>query len=269
MLRISLLFLATAALWAQTAAQKGPEPPPDVDKALRARVIEFCELHKQGKFRQAEAMVADDTKDYFYNSGKPRYLSYELVSITYNEDFTKAMAIVICEHNLPGMGFQGKTVKLRTPFHWKIENGQWMWYMEKAELSFSPFSNHRAAPPSGAATPPAPGAPPAPSATPPPAPMIPASVEQFYSMIKADKSALILKRGASGEVTITNGTPGLVYLQITQKVAGVEAKLDNTAVRADGKAVLTVQAGEQAAAGTLQLQVKPIGPQIAIKVTVE
>jgi len=44
--------------------------PPDVDKSAARRVNEFCELHKQGKFRQAEQMVADDTKDYFYNSGK-------------------------------------------------------------------------------------------------------------------------------------------------------------------------------------------------------
>lgn len=41
MLRISLFLLATAALWAQTAAQKGPEKPPDVDKAARAGAIEF------------------------------------------------------------------------------------------------------------------------------------------------------------------------------------------------------------------------------------
>jgi hypothetical protein len=100
-------------------------------------------------------------------------------------------------------------------------------------------------------------------------PMIPDSVDQFYSLIKADKNALLLKRGTSGEVTITNGTPGFVYLEIVQKVAGVEAKLDSTAVGAGGKAVLTVRAGEQAAAGILQLRVKPIGPQIAIKVTVE
>jgi len=181
MLRISFLVIATAALWAQNVPQKGPDPPPDVDKALRARVNEFCELHKQGKFRQAEQMVADDTKDYFYNSGKPRYVSYQLQSITYNQDFTKATAMVICEHYLPAPGFQGKTVKLLTPFNWKIENGQWMWYVDKDAMLMTPFGKMTLAPRTGEpAAPPAPGTP-----QPPP---IPTTVGQFFNLVKADKT---------------------------------------------------------------------------------
>jgi len=233
MLRISLLTLACAAIWAQTAAQKGPEPPPDVDKVLRARVNEFCELHKQGKFRQAEQMVADDTKDYFYNSGKPRYVSYELQSITYNQDFTRATAMVICEHYLPAPGFQGKTVKLLTPFNWKIENGQWMWYVDKDAMLMTPFGKVSLAPRTGeAASTPAPGA--------PQPPTIPASVDQFFALIKADKTSLVLKPGASGQVVISNGTPGVTILEIASQVPGMEAKLDTAAVPAGGKAVLTL-----------------------------
>ncbi|HEY1221704.1 MAG TPA: hypothetical protein VGF03_22370 [Bryobacteraceae bacterium] len=262
MLRISFLVIAAAALWAQNAAQKGPEPPPDVDKALRARITEFCELHKQGKFRQAEQLVADDTKDYFYNSGKPRYVSYEIQSITYNQDFTKATAMVICEHYLAAPGFQGKTLKLLTPFNWKIENGQWMWYVDKDSLLITPFGKMTLAPQAGGtSTSPVAGAP-----TPP---AIPTSVDQFFSLIQADKTTLGLKPGASDQVVISNGTPGLISLEIAQQVPGVEAKLDNTSVTAGGKAVLTVHAGPQAASGVIGLRVKPIGPQIAIKVSVE
>ena len=256
-----MLVLATAALWAQTAAQKGPEPPPDVDKALRARVNEFCELHKQGKFRQAEQMVADDTRDYFYNSGKPRYVSYELQSVKYNEDFTRATAMVICEHYLPAPGFQGKTVKLLTPFNWKIENGQWMWYVDKDAMLMTPFGKMSLAPRTGDTnTPPAPGAP-----QPPP---IPATVDQFFSLIKADKTALSLKPGASDQVVISNGTPGLVSLEIAQQVPGVEARLEAAAIPSGGKAVLTAHAGQQATSGVIVLRVKPIGPRITIQVTV-
>lgn len=259
--RISLLVLATTALWAQTAAQKGPEPPPDVDKALRARVNEFCELHKQGKFRQAEQMVADDTKDYFYNSGKPRYVSYEIQSITYSQDFTKATAMVICEQYLPAPGFQTKTVKLLTPFNWKIENGLWMWYVDQDALLMTPFGKMSLGPRTGAsAAAPPPG-------TPPP-PMIPATVDQFFNLIKVDKTALSLKPGASDQVVISNGTPGLVGLEIAQQVPGVEAKLDSATVPAGGKAVLTVRAGQQATGGVIGLRVKPIGPRIAIQVSV-
>ncbi len=263
MLRISLLILAAASVWAQSAAQKGPEPPPGVDKALRARINEFCELHKQGKFRQAEQMVADDTKDYFYNSGKPRYVSYEIQSITYNQDFTKATAMVICEHYLPAPGFQGKTVKLLTPFNWKIEDGQWMWYVDKDAMLMTPFGKMSLVPRTGeSAAPPPPG-------TPPPPPVIPTTVEQFFSLIKADKTALSLKPGAIDQVVISNGTPGLVSLEIVQQVPGVEAKLEGAAVPAGGKAVLTVHAGRQATGGVIGLRVKPIGPQISIRVSVE
>jgi hypothetical protein len=261
--RISLLALACAALWAQTAADKGPEPPPDVDKALRARVTEFCELHKQAKFRQAEQMVAEDTKDYFYNSGKPRYVSYEIQSIKYNQDFTRATAMVICEQYLPAPGFQGKTVKLLTPFNWKIENGQWMWYVDKDALLVTPFGKMSLVPRQGDNSQPAdPNAPRQP-------PMIPTNVNQFFSLIKADKTELTLKPGSSDQVTISNGTPGLMYLEIAQQIPGVEAKLESAAIPAAGKTVLTVHAGEQPASGVIGLRVKPIGPRIAIKVTVE
>jgi hypothetical protein len=263
MLRISFLFLATTALWAQTAAQKGPEPPPDVDKALRARVTEFCELHKQGKFRQAEQMVADDTKDYFYNSGKPHYVSYEIQSITYNQDFTKATAMVICEHYLPALGFQGKTVKMLTPFNWKIEKGQWMWYVIQDTMLVTPFGKMSLTPQTG------PPAAPPPPGTPPPPPPIPASVDQFFALIKVDKTALSLKPGASDRVVISNGTPGIMGLEIAQQIPGVEAKLDAAYYPAGGKAVLTVHAGQQATSGVIALRVKPIGPPISIKVTVE
>ncbi|MGA9066808.1 MAG: hypothetical protein WB332_15620 [Bryobacteraceae bacterium] len=260
--RISLLVLAAGALWAQTGAQKGPEPPPDVDKALRARINQFCELHKEGKFRQAEQMVAEDTKDYFYNSGKPRYVSYEIQSIKYNQDFTKATAMVICEQYLPAPGFQTHTVKLLTPFNWKIENGQWMWYVDKDALLVTPFGKMTLAPRPGDTSKPA-----DPNAPPPP--MIPATAGQFFSLVKVDKKALSLKPGASDQVIISNGTPGLIGLEIAQQVPGVESKLQGAWVPAGGKVALTVHAGEQAVSGDLIVRVKPIGPRISIKVSIE
>jgi len=262
MLRISLLVLATAALWAQNVPQKGPEPPPDVDKTLRARINEFCELHKQAKFRQAEEMVAEDTKDYFYNSGKPRYVSYEIQSISYNEDFTRATAMVICEHFLPTLGFQGKTVKLLTPFNWKIENGQWMWYIDKDMLLLTPWGKMKPPQPGQAAT----AAPPPGAVTPP---IIPSSVEAFTSMIRADKTAVTLKHGSSDQVFITNGTSGVVTIDIVKQVPGVEAKLQSPAIPSGVKDVLTVRAGQQAVSGVLEMWVQPIGPRISIHVTVE
>jgi hypothetical protein len=250
-------------MWAQTAAQKGPEPPPEVDKALRARVNEFCELHKQGKFRQAEQFVAEDSKDYYYTSSKPHYVSYEIQSIKYNEDFTQAVATVICEQYLNALGFQNQTIKMLTPFNWKLENGQWMWYVLKDTMFVTPFGRMTPADPKDAASaPPAGGA-----ALRPPA--IPASVDQFFAMIKADKTELTLKPGASGEVTISNGTPGMIIVAVARQFLGAQAKFDISGVPAGGKAVLTVTAGDHPASGVIRLDIKPIGPPIAIKVKIE
>ena len=169
------------------------------------------------------------------------------------------MAFVICEQYLPAPGFQNQTVKLLTPFKWKIENGQWMWYVDKEDLLITPFG--KISPPTGA-----PGAPPA--AGLPAPPPIPATVGQFFNLIKADKTDLSLKPGASDRVVISNGTPGMT----TWKCAAGCRSGSQTGERrspAGGQAVLTVHAGEQAASGVIELQVKPIGPRISIKVSVE
>jgi len=260
-LRISVVALAAVALWAQNAGQPSPQPPPEVDKALRARVNEFCELHHQSKFRQAEQMVAEDTKDYFYNSGKPTYVSYEIKSISYNQDFTKATALVLCEQYLPAPGFTGHTVKLLTPFNWKIENGQWMWYFDKDALLVTPFGKMTLAPrPGENATAPGPPTPP---------PVIPMSIEQFLNLVKADKNSVSLKAGGSDQVLISNGTAGVVNVAILQQVRGVDAKLQSAVIPAGGKTALVVHAGEEAGPGVLKVGVRPVGRTIAIKVTIE
>src|SRR5579871_5582628 len=97
MLRFCLLAILPLALAAQDPAELFNKPPAAVDQALRARITEFFELHVKGDFRKAEALVAEDTKDFFYNGNKPRYLSFEISKIKYNEDFTKAEATVLCE----------------------------------------------------------------------------------------------------------------------------------------------------------------------------
>jgi len=259
MTRRLLVILAGAAVWAQNSSPPSPEPPPEVDKALRARINEFCQLHKEGRFRQAEAMVAEDTKDYFYEAGKPRYVSWEIKSITYNKDFTTAKATVICELYLPATGFQGHTVKLLTPFNWKIENGQWMWYMDKDVLMMSPFGKMTAPPPNSDAGD-------HPRLAPP---VIPTTADQFFNRITLDKTAVSLKPGASDQVTISNGTTGLVAFEITKQVPGVEAKLQSTMVPAAGKDLLTLRAGPGAMTGVLEVRVKPIGPLISIRISIE
>src|SRR5436305_14039873 len=95
--RISALLLCAAACFAQTpAAPESQEPPAEVDAALRSRITEFFQYHVSGEYRKAEALVADDTKDLFYNRNKPRYIAFVgIPRIQYSDNFTRAVATVV------------------------------------------------------------------------------------------------------------------------------------------------------------------------------
>src|SRR5580658_6041018 len=71
---VVLLSLVSAAACAQKPAPTAPQPPaafkapPEVEQALRARVTEFFQFHVEGNFRAAYGMIAEDTKEYYFNT---------------------------------------------------------------------------------------------------------------------------------------------------------------------------------------------------------
>ncbi len=145
--------LFASALLAQTPNDAdSPAPPAKVDKALRARVTEFLNDHVKGEFRKAEALVAEDTKDDFYNRPKPRYMSCKgISSIRYTDHFKKAYVTALCtlpvliqpsDNEVDGQGnpqvpMGPPTVPL--PSTWKIEKGKWCFYFDKAQDRATPF----------------------------------------------------------------------------------------------------------------------------------
>ncbi|MGA1995095.1 MAG: hypothetical protein ABSH45_04880 [Bryobacteraceae bacterium] len=252
-----LAALAGAALAQDKPADLFNKPPADVDRALRARIGEFYQDHVKGEFRKAEALVAEDTKDYFYAGNKPHYLSFELVSIKYSDDFRKAEALVKCEQRVPFPEFAGKAMIFPIPSFWKLENGDWYWYVDKNRMNDSPFGRMT------------PGPYPDQTAKPVALPPIATSVQQFYSMVKADKSEVKLAPGASAEVAISNSSPGPVTLAARSTAPGVEVHIDQAQVKAGDRAVLTIHAGDSATSGSVQVEVKPTGQVITIKTTVQ
>src|ERR1039458_4081646 len=147
-LRVLLLVMATAALFGQTppaTPEKAPPPasqkaPPEVDAALRTRITQFYQLEVEGRFNQALQLVAEDTKDLFVGSSKPTYHSSEIQSIRYSDDFTKAEVMVLVTRLLPIQGFMGHPVPTKTTSRWKLENGQWCYYVDpQKDLPATPF----------------------------------------------------------------------------------------------------------------------------------
>jgi hypothetical protein len=254
MLRSLALTVCAGVCFAQAPADLFNRPPADVDRALRARITEFYQDHVDGKFRQAEALVAEDTKDFFYTHNKPRYLSFEIQSINYSEGFTRAKATILCEQYVMIPGFTDKPLKVPTPSTWKVVDGQWYWYVDQEALRDSPFGKMTPGP--GAST----GLPALPS---------PNEMMFIFSQVKADKTAVSLKPGVPEQITLTNSAQGLLSLSLTGTVPGVDAKLDRMNLGAGEKAVMTLRAGGNAKPGVLSLRVEQTNQVIAIQVGIE
>lgn len=257
---ILTLFAAAGgacAGWAQDTAELFNRAPKSIDDALRARINEFYELHVKADFRRAEALVAEDTKDYFYNHDKPQYLGFEINRIEYSDGYTKAKATVSVEQRVLFPGFNGRVMKIPTPSYWKIEDGKWYWYIDQAKLNETPFGVMKAGPPA-----PDDASPTAVMAT------LPGTPEELMSMVRVDKSALTLSPGESAQVVVENALTGPVSLSIEGKLEGIEARFDSPTAPAKGKATLTVRAVDGAKPGTLTVMASPLGKAMPIKISV-
>ena len=73
---------------------KSPRFPEKVDKALRGRVNEFFQYHVDGNFRKAMELVADETQNEYFDSGKTKLKSFKLDDIKYSDKFDKATVTI-------------------------------------------------------------------------------------------------------------------------------------------------------------------------------
>ncbi|MDE3165194.1 MAG: hypothetical protein KGN36_05260 [Acidobacteriota bacterium] len=252
MLRLAILA-ALAALAQAQGSDPFNRPPADVDQALRARITEFFQYHVTGEYRKAEALVAEDTKDYFYDHNKPKYLSFEIRDIEYSDHFTRAKAVVICEQHMT-IGLSAATFKVPTPSTWKLEDGKWFWWVDPKLRNLTPFGEMKG------------GAPVASGSAPTP-PAMPSSADFLLRQVKIDKSALTVPPGKTGEAAITNTAPGSMKISVGRAPHGIAAKLSKSDLAAGETAKLVVTAAKDAAPGDLELQVYPTGQLLVIRIS--
>ena len=134
------LFLIPAILLAQAPAAnttKAPEPPAEVDQALRARVKDFIQLSTDGNFRKAFEMVAEDSKDFYFGMSKPKFSGYELQTIEYSDNFTNAVVRATVKR---AVSFAGQEIQMPLPMvdTWKLESGKWMWAQPQTKMVTTP-----------------------------------------------------------------------------------------------------------------------------------
>ena len=261
MVRFAYLFLCAGAALAQTPSAPASPAPASVEQALRARINEFYQDQVDKKYRQAEALVADDTKDFYYAASKGRYLSFGIESIDYSNDFTRAKVVVQAEMYIMQPGFAGRPIKWPVRSTWKVVDGQWYWYVDQDALATTPFGKRQ----------PTAGNPPTPQSGSSQSITIPTAEQmQFiFALMKADKQAVTLKPGESAQVTLTNTAPGLMNLSLQNPLPGVDAKLDTLELKAGAKAVLNIEAHEGAQPGKLTLQVEQTNQVIPIQVNIQ
>ena len=248
-----------AALCAQAPSELFEKAPPDVDEALRERVRLFYQAHVDGKFRQADSVVHEDSKDAYFAAEKPRYKGFEIIRISYSDNFTKARVVtaVVTDFAIPGFPSTEARVPLTTL--WKLDGGQWWWYVEPAtEGRETPFGVMKPGPG---------GSPDHPFAV---LRRLP-SAEEIQGQVSVDRTEVRLSPGGADEVQVTNRMPGPVTLELELPAQpGFEAKLERTELKANEQTRILVRAPASAGLGAseVRLRVLPINRLIAIRVLV-
>lgn len=261
---VLILSAFMAAAQAQQPAELFSKAPPEVDAALRARISGFYQAHVDGKFRQAEVYVAEDTKDFYYTTNKPKYLGFEISQIDYSDNFTKAKATIIVQQIIMMPGFAGRPLKIPIPSYWKIDNGDWCWYVDPESLRRTPFGVRPADADKSAQG--GAGAPSLPANV----PQGPAAIKELWSKVTVDKTAVNLKPGGSDEVKIRNGSAGPILLTMSRPApAGLTVKLP-AEVKSGETAPVSIEASPalapKSALYTIAIRVQPTNQPIRIRV---
>ncbi len=253
---IGILLLLGAGI---AGAEQSTPAPPEIDAALRDRVTKFFQAEVNGKYRQAEQYVAEDTKDYFYVLTKIPLVKFDITKIVYSANFTKAAVTVRTEREISVALIPKMKMNNQESTDWKIESGLWCWTVDQ-NIVKTPFGDMRrstaTAVDSSSAT----------SQLP-----IPSAADMTKS-VAADKSEVELGERKTDQVVLRNSLPGPITLSLNAPPApGLEVKLDRSAVAPNGTARVLLSydpAANGATEGTVAVTVmiQPTQQVISIQV---
>jgi hypothetical protein len=253
MRRFLPVLLTAFAVSAQVTTQTLDKPPQDVDDALRARIKQFYDYHVARKYRLAEQLVAEESKDDFYVLSKPELQQYKIGGIEYSDKFAKAKVVIVGAMPvlLPMAG--GKIMDLPFASYWKVENGTWCWYYNKEAASVTPFGKVK----SPGETKPGEG----PTSLPNAATMTPEQlIGQVQSALKIDRTSINVTPGKPQTIKVTNTLPGPAHLSIecpAKPIAqtGIIAKFDKSDLKGNDSATLTFTIDSNTPLGAVPLQI--------------
>lgn len=258
---LTALLLAIGLSAQTTPAPQLDKAPPDVEDALRARIKEFYDLQVAHKYRQAEQVVAEESKDDFYSLSKPDLRGYKIGRIEYSENFTKAKVLIVGSLPVLLAWAGGKIMDMPFASYWKIENGQWSWYYNKEALRHTPFGDVKNAPDPNA---------PAAAALPV---MPPVSISQLQSAIKIDRTHVEITASKPGIIKVTNTLPGPASLTVTSLLGplaetGITATFDKKDLKGNETATLTLAVAPDKKPGLVPLQITVLPTNQVLNLTV-
>jgi hypothetical protein len=245
-----------------TAADLFSKAPPEIDNVLRERVTRFYQLHVDGKFRAADQFVAEDSKDIYFEGDHNRWRGFKIAKIEYTDNFTKAKVMTNCQHSFKHAGQEFPAV-VPVVSRWKVENGQWLWYVvpEKGGAT-TPWGIMQGAPEAKGG-----------QAAPPALPNMAVAAAAIRQAVKADKREVMLSsfKPAHDEVLLANGLPGPVTFHVEyQAFPGFVAKLaqDTVGKGESGRLLLTVDPKDDKPKPTtvVTVVVDQTGQRIPVKV---
>jgi len=245
--------------WAQTSPNAA-----EAEKALRDRAQQFYQFQVDKKFRQAEAMVADDTKDDYYASRKPDIKGFKIDKAELAPDLKTAKLIVKAKVMVLMPGFGPTTFDIPMPTEWKLEDGEWRWYISPEARVATPFGNMHTSKSNGPPAAPAPqGAAPGGIDNP--------NLSALQNQISISKTSVRLGRSNRDDsVSITNGMPGTIELRLdahVETIRGLAVKLDKTRLASGETAVVQLHlAGDKKIADTVDIVAQPLNRLLSIEV---
>ncbi|HWR54022.1 MAG TPA: hypothetical protein VN428_23130 [Bryobacteraceae bacterium] len=241
----ALVLTLAALVQGPPAPAQAADAPPAVEQALRARITQFFQAHVDGKPRLAMPLVAEDSQDYFFAAEKPKYPGFEIASIQFFDDFTRAVAVVNCEQEITVQMFGKQRVKMPRKTNWRIENGQWVWFATKEEREGGAEGITLGTP--GKASSNLPG---------PSGAEVRLDIMKGVSQLKTDKNEIRLQaaRESSDSVTVLNPMSGWVTIEVVlpPEVPGLTAKIEKKDVPPKGT-------------GRVEFEYKPTGPLTALE----
>jgi len=243
---------------ATTAWSQQPSPAAaEAEAALRARVEQFYQLQVYKKFRQAEDLVAEESKDEYYNRAKQDIKGFSIQQIEFSDNNTRARVTIKGKVVIRTPFFAGQAFDMPVLGSWKIENGQWVWYLDRELASQSPFGRINS--PSGETK--------GPVGNQPPARM---NIETLMNLVTVDRTSVILNASNSVEtVMVSNDMPGAITLALTDPhLAGISVEVEKSDLKAGEKSAVRFRlTGEAKSSGVVRLTASPVNKVFEIQVS--